>query len=309
MCSIPALLHTIPVREYVERLRIDRANPMELEGYEIVYSLTDDKPADLVRAFQETAILKTRIKLKRCTLPSFWDVWHDPQSGLATDIFHQSDPHEAKWALSRKYGYKLATTFMPTYAKSIYEYFGAKHVLDPCAGWGDRLVGAVTASCVETYVGFDPNRELIPGYVNIMAQFGHTDELPKLANVRFNNGFDVYSMPFERGIVEFPDESFDFAFTSPPYFDYEEYSPSNPKYRDWIRDFYTPLFRETARVLQKGCVFAIHIGDTSAGQIGEFLKTVDQICDLRYRGKIGLVGAQSNKVRDVHLFVKTGEST
>ena len=34
---------------------------------------------------------------------------------------------------------------MPPYAKSLYEYFGAKSVLDPCAGWGDRLIGAAAA--------------------------------------------------------------------------------------------------------------------------------------------------------------------
>ena len=28
------------------------------------------------------------------------------------------------------------------YAKAIYEFFEAETVLDPCAGWGDRLTGA-----------------------------------------------------------------------------------------------------------------------------------------------------------------------
>ena len=35
-----------------------------------------------------------------------------------------------------------ATTFMPGYAKAVYEHFGAQAVLDPCAGWGDRMLGA-----------------------------------------------------------------------------------------------------------------------------------------------------------------------
>ena len=50
-------------------------------------------------------------------------------------IVSHIDPNEAKWTLAKEFQYKIATTFMPAYAKAIYEYFGAKIVLDPCAGW------------------------------------------------------------------------------------------------------------------------------------------------------------------------------
>jgi hypothetical protein len=29
-------------------------------------------------------------------------------------------------------------------------------------GWGDRLLGASAAKCVQTYIGFDPNKALRP---------------------------------------------------------------------------------------------------------------------------------------------------
>ena len=60
---------------------------------------------------------------------------------LFIHIYHVSlialfaDPNEAKWSYAREFRYKIATTFMPAYAKAIYEYFDAKVVLDPCAGW------------------------------------------------------------------------------------------------------------------------------------------------------------------------------
>lgn len=74
-------------------------------------------------------------------LPSFWDVWFNPSLSLAQEILSSNDPHELKWKLQKKYSYKMATTFMPGYAKSIYEFMNGKVVLDPCGGWGDRLLG------------------------------------------------------------------------------------------------------------------------------------------------------------------------
>jgi hypothetical protein len=321
MIPIPKLLDSIDAADYLKRLATDTPTyETNIRGYEIVYRLLDDKPADLVRAIQEPEILKTRIKLRQgarvTTLPSFWEVWHNPDSRLAEEVLSHSDPNEAKWVLSKKYGYKLATTFMPTYAKSIYEYFRAECVLDPCAGWGDRMLGAVVSKCVKKYVGFDPNYALIPGYKEIMRRFGHEEKTREAVDsvfsfaetqthVAFNNDFEIYAEPYEQGVLAFPPSSFDFAFTSPPYFDYEDYAPSNPKYKDWFREFYTPLFIQTCRVLKPDAFFAIHIGDTSAGQITRFLaETVPQISSFRYVSKIGLKGAYSNQIRDVWLFQK-----
>jgi hypothetical protein len=395
MNPIPKLLDSIDADAYAERLKTDTPTyETNIRGYEIVYRLLDDKPADLVRAIQEPEILKTRIKLRQggrvATLPSFWEVWYNPDSGLAEEVLVHADPNEAKWVLSKKYGYKLATTFMPTYAKSIYEYFRAECVLDPCAGWGDRMLGATVSSCVKKYVGFDPNRALIPGYKEIMRRFGHEEKtkhpldaifefedkfapvvtqthvafntsvatqshvalnpvatqthvafntsvatqshvalnpvatqthvalnpvatqthvalnpVATQTHVAFTNDFEIYAEPFEQGVLAFPPNSFDFAFTSPPYFDYEDYTVTNPKYKDWFLQFYTPLFKQTCRVLKPGTFFAIHIGDTSAGQITRFLvETVPQITSFRYVSKIGLKGTHSNQIRDVWLFQK-----
>jgi hypothetical protein len=280
--------------------------------YEIVYTIADDAPADYTRAIQEQEILKTRLKTtdRRTghikSLRSFAEIWADPKSSLAKEIWADPDPLEAKWRLSHKYNYKLATTFMPMYAKSIYEYFGAKSVLDPCAGWGDRMVGALSSTCVRRYVGFDPNKNLVPGYKKIQQDFGNRVEHEDAAKsyIRFDNGFEIYSLPFERVLGE-EEDKFDFAFTSPPFFDYEEYSPDNPKYRDWYREFYEPLLILTEKRLTDGAFFAIHIDDTSAGKIRDFLfKRVAQITSFKYCGKIGLMGGKSGKIRNVFLFRK-----
>ena len=284
MNTIPKLLDAIDAEAYIERLKTDTPTyETNIRGYEIVYRLLDDKPADLVRAIQEPEILKTRIKLRQgarvTTLPSFWEVWHNPDAGLA------EDPNYA---------------LIPGY-KDIMHKFGheekRKESLDTIFEFEDKFSQVATQTNANAHVALNP-----------VATQTHVALNPPVAtqtHVAFSNDFEIYAEPFEQGVLAFPPHSFDFAFTSPPYFDYEDYTSSNPKYKDWFREFYTPLFKQTCRVLKPGTFFAIHIGDTSAGQISRFLtETVPQITSFRYVSKIGLKGAHSNQIRDVWLFQK-----
>ena len=63
----------------------------------------------------------------------------------------------------RKY---IAAQFRPSAAKYIYDYFQAETVLDFSMGWGDRILGAHASEYVKKYVGFDPNQDLMQGYVD-----------------------------------------------------------------------------------------------------------------------------------------------
>jgi hypothetical protein len=193
------------------------------------------------------------------------------------------------------------------YAKSIYEYFGATRVLDPCAGWGDRMVGAFSSTTVKRYVGFDPNYHLRDGYRKIMSDFEFKETVSEKSHSSFSisdkYSCDIYSLPFESGSSRLGQETFDFAFTSPPFFDYEDYTETNPKYVNWFTEFYEPLFQIVERHLKPNKFFAIHIDDTSAGKIRDFLfRGVKKISGFQYCGKIGLVGGKSGKTRNVYLY-------
>lgn len=279
--------------------------------YKVIFTLADDDAAMVTRAVQEDEILKTRLKLRQgdmvVDLPSFWDVWKRSDGDLAREVLSSKDPHEAKWALQKRFSYKLATTFMPGYAKAIYEYFQAKIVLDPCAGWGDRMVGAASTQepAIEKYVAFDPNRNLRPGYASLMKLFGHQVKDLGSDSIKFSNGFEIHSKPFEVGAANLPSDLFDLVFTSPPFFDYEMYNPNNPEYRDWIKEFYEPLMKEACRCVRPGCHVCIHIGDTSAGNIVPFLKErVHLITSLKLIYTMGLRGVMSDQLRPVWVFQK-----
>ncbi len=315
--NFPKLKDSVNCKKLLNQIKTEDVIIQELAEGEMraTFTLRNDAPADFTRAIQEEEVLKVRLKNfdkyknKVVDLPSFWDVWNRPNSPLPKLIIRDRDPNEAKWkyAIPNKgnLGYKVATNFMPGYARAMYEYYGAKRALDPCAGWGDRLTGAICAKGLEKYVGFDPNLHLRKGYTNIMKYGGH--ELTKVTSdeLHFNNTFEIHSKPFEVGILGFPNESFDFAFTSPPFFDYEMYNPDNPEYNNWYDEFYTPLFVQVYRVLKPGSYFGIHIGDTTAGKIMDFLfNEVPKITKFRYDHSIGLKGMMSNKLRTVWMFYK-----
>lgn len=308
----PRILQSINIHKLVDKLKNEVPIDATDAAYKHVFILRDDECALISRAIQEDEILKTKLKLRVSKdsvidLPSFWEVWSNPNHSFSREILSSPDPNEMKWTLQKKYNYKLATTFQPGYAKAIYSFFHAETVLDPCAGWGCRLIGAAAANkpAVRRYVAFDPNRNLRPGYAKLMKLFGHS-----VANIhdnllQFSNGFEVRSLPFEKGALELADNSFDLVFTSPPFFDYEMYNPDNPDYKDWIKDFYEPLMQQACRCVKPGHYVCIHIGDTSAGAIVPFLKEkVHLICDLKLVFNLGLKGVMSNKTRDVWVFQK-----
>lgn len=296
-CNLPELLHI---------LKEEKAE-QEIKGnFSIIFILDNEMTSKIVRAIQEDQLLKTKIKIKQGdrTLKSFWEVW-ETNSSFRNEIITSSDANEEKWKLTRKYQYKLATTFMPAYAKSIYEYFQCPEiVLDPCSGWGDRLLAA-EVSGIKKYIGFDSNVCLRPGYVDIMSLCGHEPIQLSSNKIEFSNSYEMHATPFEEGILSIEDNSVDFIFTSPPFYDYELYSNENPMYTDWMKQFYEPLFYHCSRVVKPNGFVCLYLSDTSAGKIEQFMmEKVSQMTSLVAQKPIGFKGIWSSEIRKIYVFQK-----
>jgi uncharacterized FlaG/YvyC family protein len=310
--TCPREIITCQIEKLLTELRQENAEfQLGLSEYMVIFNISDENTSKIIRAIQEDQLLKTKLKLKQknrvITLKSFWEVWN-VNGAFRNEIINSSDPNEEKWKLCRKYGYKLATTFMPSYAKAVYEYFGSpKIVLDPCSGWGDRLLGAEVAG-VQQYIGFDPNSNLRPGYSDIMTLCGHQPCELSPDYIGFSNSYKIYSSPFEVGSPSLEDNSVDFIFTSPPFFDYEIYSDANPRYRDWIKGFYEPLFKQCSRIVKPNCYVCIYISDTSAGEIDKFIQEdVSKFTRLVLQERhIGFCGLWSGVIRKIWVFKKSG---
>lgn len=146
----------------------------------------------------------------------------------------------------------MASQFKPSVAKALYDFFGAKSVLDFSAGWGDRLVGFL-ASGAESYVGIDPNTKLHPAYQGIAEWVG-------------TKATHFICSPAED--VDYSTLSYDFVFTSPPYFDTERYSEEDtqswkryPTLDSWLKEFLFVVLSRAYEGLSAGGRIAVNIAD------------------------------------------------
>jgi ParB-like chromosome segregation protein Spo0J len=128
-------------------------------------------------------------------------------------------------------------------------------VLDPCHGWGGRYIGFLLSDKARAYFGCDPSPYAHAGLIRARETLAPFAEGNKTA--------EFIASPFED--VELP-SGFDFALTSPPYFDVETYAGGNTsseRYRSfdvWVQGFYLPMLRKVAAHLKPGGTFALQVG-------------------------------------------------
>lgn len=187
------------------------------------------------------------------------------------DIVHHSEYIDVA---SFNTGTQIAHEFKPYLAREIYLKYCDKNckVLDPCAGWGGRMLGFASSLLKGEYLATDPSTRTFNG-------------LLKLRDFIFSaSNFDkpdikIYNLPFED--LEIPKNYFDFAFTSPPYFNTEIYSEEETqaynRYKtidEFNEQFLTTLIDKTMRSLKKDGCFLINIG----GSLYRFDRVINDIC-------------------------------
>jgi len=129
-------------------------------------------------------------------------------------------------------GAQAVSNFRPSVAKYIYDkYAGGGTVLDPCMGYGGRLLGA-WCSNIKRYVGVDPCNPTIVGNKNLKVKLIENESYNKTIFYTNNRpDIEICQSPFEDFITKI--DNFDLVFTSPPYFNTEKYS--NEETQSWKR--------------------------------------------------------------------------
>jgi len=144
----------------------------------------------------------------------------------------------------------LPTMYRPMLTKALVKHFNAKSVLDPCVGWGGRLIGTL---CIPntTFTGIEPYTKTFNGLKSI-ADFCNVKERATLLN-----------QCAEDALLTLPDANYDMILTSPPYYTLEIYSheetQSSERYKswdDWCSVFLEVVIRECIRCLKPGGVSA-----------------------------------------------------
>lgn len=156
------------------------------------------------------------------------------------------------------------TMFRPHLAKSIVSSYSGNVVLDPCCGWGGRMLGTLASG--KQYIGFDPNVET---YNNLRALAEFLGEKPTIYNIGAEH------------ISSHVTEKTDIILTSPPYFNLEIYADTPEQsenmynsYNDWRDKWLKDVILQAMSTLNDGGVSCWNVHN-----IGK-MKLIDDVVQI-----------------------------
>jgi len=164
--------------------------------------------------------------------------------------------------------------FNTLYAKTLLDKYCVSNgnVLDPCAGFGSRLIGCVASG--RNYYGIEPAPMTYKSLVQIKEW---------LTNINSNNSVTLFEECAENHL--YPANFFDIALTSPPYFNKEEYAYDEkqsfiryPTLNMWLEGFLGPFIQKVYSSLKSGAVFILNIDDIDTFKIVDKALDFSKIC-------------------------------
>lgn len=213
--------------------------------------------------------------LLRAALERSWQIWPD-RFGVNASCLRR--------ILRTFPGTASVSNFRPTLARAVIARFSSagSTVVDFAAGYGGRLVGALTLH--RTYVAIEPASQQVRGLkrtASVLSERRHSN-----ASATIIQGCAEDVLPGLRS------RSADLVFSSPPYHDWERYSPESTQsfrryrdYREWLSGFLTPVLKQSHRILTRDGHLVVNV---SAGSRKPSLQTVEAMAAsvgfrLRYR--------------------------
>ena len=218
-----------------------------------------------------------------------------------------------------------AVNFPALTAKWIYENYTNHidtdeplHIYDSSSGWGGRIIGAMSSRKKVHYVGTDPNPdnfidelgisryEYVAKFYNDKCVDDFSDKLTSFFNVeKQGNTYELFQDGSEL-ISNNPKfqkykGKLDIAFTSPPYFNREQYSQDEnqsfkaySEYEDWRDNFLKPTLTTIYEYLKKDRYILWNIADIKIGKSVYYPLEQDSIDILKelgceYKGKLKML--------------------
>jgi len=176
------------------------------------------------------------IEMKGKTYRQFWKK-ENLEKVLRWNRKSHSTPYlsEIKRGIYFCLGLTKNTMYRPQMAKLICDTYKPKLVLDPCAGWGGRMLGAVASGA--HYYAFEPNTTTYDNLLRLAHFLDIEDKVTLICDDALQMG--KYSIP-----------KVDLVLTSPPYYTLEIYCKEDTQsinnyetYEDWSKFFLKELIR------------------------------------------------------------------
>lgn len=150
------------------------------------------------------------------------------------------------------YGLTKNTMYRPQMAKMICDRYKPKLVLDPCAGWGGRMLGTVASGA--KYIAFEPNTTTYQNLTRLAKYLKIEDQVTLICDDALK--LENYEIP-----------QVDLVLTSPPYYDIEVYSKESTQsinnyntYDDWAEHFLKTLIQLCLGKLNSNGVSCWNVG-------------------------------------------------
>lgn len=184
-------------------------------------------------------------------------------------------------------------TVMIAIIKKLFKEHEKIRILDPCGGWGDRLIASMSLN-VREYIAFDINKELIPKYEEI------TEYFKNLSSTKTS----FICEPFEKTDVKLLGE-FDVVFTSPPFYNLEIYFGVEFNYKslkEWKEKFLYPFTLNCCQSLKRNGYLILNINSIRKGNKSEdliclLMDAIKRTKELKYCGVISFAKFYGNKFK------------
>lgn len=213
------------------------------------------------KEFKTGSQFKPGMKLCQHYFPNFWniksgkgisfnDCWQDET--LMADVLQWGKTGMSKLWLSwirravfMRAGLPNSSFYRPHFSRQIILSTGIKEGLlfDPCAGWGGRMLGTVSAGW--HYVACEPNVETYNNLLSLIEFLGIQDSV-----ILYNIPAEDFDYPNLKNKV-------DVILTSPPYFNLEVYTDSidqsynkHNTYDVWVNNWLEPLITNCIHMLK-----------------------------------------------------------
>ena len=149
---------------------------------------------------------------------------------------------------------------------------------DFSCGWGARLIGAMRNNI--NYFGTDPNNLLCEKLKQLQKDYSSVNKVSSTVEI-YCNGSEIFNPEWENKIG--------LAFSSPPYFNFEDYKYGEQSYRpgmsyeDWKENYLRPTFKNIYKYLIDNGYFLINIKNLKKYPLVEDSLKIAQECGFIFK--------------------------
>lgn len=179
-------------------------------------------------------------------------------------------------------GMVKSTMYRPQLSKIITK--DSKVILDPCAGWGGRMLGVVANN--SSYYGFEPNKKTYENLLMLVDFLGIANKVTLYCDdARNMNNYDI-------PIV-------DCVLTSPPYYDIEVYCDEETQsihkvatYNQWAQEFLHPIIKMSINKLDSNGISCWNVAKIKSGDMWNDVNKIHELYNFKYLGEYKVISSK-----------------